>query len=90
MLSLSPPETDPKNVNKSNHEKGEGAVEPSKYLGRTIEARGVKLTLEKWHLDIVREFRGEVPGWEEGIIAKRLFAIIVGEDFRRQGKEFST
>lgn len=62
------------------------SVEPSMYLGKTIYARGVSLTLEQWHLDIVGEFREEVPGWDEGIIAKRLFAIIVGEDLRRQGK----
>lgn len=86
-LPLSPLNADSKSGNKPNQERGESAVEPSKYLGKTIQARGVKLTLEQWHLDIVREFREEVPGWDEGVIAKRLFAIIVGEDFRRQGKE---
>jgi serine/arginine repetitive matrix protein 2 len=77
---------DSKNSN-AKHEGDDGAVEPSKYLGKTIQARGAKLTLEQWHLDIVREFREEVPGWDEGVIAKRLFAIIAGEDLRRQGKE---
>jgi serine/arginine repetitive matrix protein 2 len=86
-LTLSAPNEDSKNGNKPNHERSKGAVEASKYLGKTIQARGVKLTLEQWHLDIVREFREEVPGWDEGVIAKRLFAIIVGEDLRRQGKE---
>jgi len=88
-LPVPPPKANSKNGTGPNHEMGESAVEPSKYLGKTIQARGVKLTLEQWHLDIVREFREEVPGWDEGVIAKRLFAIIVGEDLRRQGKEYS-
>jgi serine/arginine repetitive matrix protein 2 len=82
-----PTNVDSMSGKKLNHDRGEGATEPSKYLGKTIQARGEKLTLEQWHLDIVREFRGEVPGWDEGVIAKRLFAIIVGEELRRQGKE---
>jgi serine/arginine repetitive matrix protein 2 len=88
-LPVPPPNINSKNGTGPNHETGESAVEPSKYLGKMIQARGVKLTLEQWHLDIVREFREEVPGWDEGVIAKRLFAIIVGEDLRRQGKEYS-
>ena len=86
-LPVPSPNADLKNGNKPNHERGEGAAEPLKYLGKTIQARGEKLTLEQWHLDIVHKFREEVPGWDEGIIAKRLFAIIVGEDLRRRGKE---
>jgi serine/arginine repetitive matrix protein 2 len=69
-----------------NHMKDVGITEPSKYLGKTIQARGAKLMLKQWHLDIVQEFRDEVPGWDEGVIAKRLFAIIAGEELRRQGK----
>jgi hypothetical protein len=46
----------------------------------------VSLTLEQWHLDIVNDFRDEVPGWDEGVTAKRLFSIIVAENFRREGK----
>lgn len=82
---LSTSSADRKSDHTSNSKGSEGSVEPSKYLGKTIFARGESLTLEQWHLNIVREFREEVPGWDEGVIAKRLFSIIVAADLRRRG-----
>ncbi|RFU29123.1 hypothetical protein B7463_g7238, partial [Scytalidium lignicola] len=57
----------------------------SKLLGKRLSAQGERIRLEQWHLEIVDEFRGIVPGWEEIVIAKRLFAIIVGEKQRAAG-----
>jgi len=58
----------------------------SQYLGKKISAQGTSLVLEAWHLEIVALFRDEVEGWDEGLVAKRLFAIIVGEQRRKAGK----
>ncbi|KAM3070984.1 hypothetical protein ACMFMG_009891 [Clarireedia jacksonii] len=44
-----------------------------------------RMRLEQWHLEAVDEFRGEVPGWDENVVAKRVFALIVGEERRRKG-----
>ncbi|KAF7961013.1 hypothetical protein EAE96_000682 [Botrytis aclada] len=44
-----------------------------------------KMRLEQWHLEAVDEFRGEVPGWDEAVVAKRVFALLVGEERRRKG-----
>ncbi|KAB8304737.1 hypothetical protein EYC80_004093 [Monilinia laxa] len=44
-----------------------------------------RLRLEQWHLEAVDEFRGEVPGWDEAVVAKRVFALLVGEERRRRG-----
>lgn len=57
----------------------------SKLLGKRISAQGERMRLEQWHLEIVDEFRSIVPGWEEVVIAKRLFALIVGEKQRAAG-----
>jgi hypothetical protein len=65
------------------------AGERSKYLGKKVVAQGTSLVLEQWHLDIVARFRHDVrvaPGWDEGVVAKRLFAIIVGEERRARGE----
>ena len=43
------------------------------------------MKLEQWHLEVVDEFRGYVPGWEEAVVAKRVFALIVGEERRALG-----
>lgn len=43
------------------------------------------MRLKQWHLEVVDEFRGTVPGWEEKVIAMRLFACIVGEEQRKRG-----
>ncbi|KAA8575724.1 hypothetical protein EYC84_004834 [Monilinia fructicola] len=44
-----------------------------------------RMRLEQWHLEAVDEFRGEVPGWDEAVVAKRVFALLVGEERRRRG-----
>ncbi|KAF7871554.1 hypothetical protein EAF04_003661 [Stromatinia cepivora] len=44
-----------------------------------------KMRLEQWHLEAVDEFRGEVPGWDEAVVAKRVFALLVGEERRKRG-----
>lgn len=54
-------------------------------LGKHVTSQGVTLILEQWHLDITDSFRKEVGGWPEEVIAKRLFALIVGEERRRLG-----
>lgn len=43
------------------------------------------MVLEQWHLEVVDEFREEVPGWEEEVIVKRVFALLIGEERRRLG-----
>lgn len=48
-------------------------------LGRVASGEGKSMEIEAWHLDVVDAFRAEVGGWDEGILAKRLFALVVGE-----------
>jgi len=43
------------------------------------------MMLQQWHLEVVDEFRGIVPGWEEKVIAMRVFACVVGEERRALG-----
>ena len=43
------------------------------------------MRFDQWHLEAVDEFRGCVPGWEEKVIAMRVFALIVGEERRALG-----
>lgn len=57
----------------------------SKLLGKNVSAQGEKMKLEQWHLEVVDEFRGQVPGWEEKVVAMRVFACIVGERRRAEG-----
>jgi len=57
----------------------------SKLLGKSISSGGQKLRLEQWHLEVVDEFRGEAPGWEELVIAKRVFSLVCGEKLRAKG-----
>ncbi|GKT98206.1 hypothetical protein FLAG1_00929 [Fusarium langsethiae] len=59
-----------------------------KYLGKTIASQGEAMTLERWHLDCVDAFKAQVGGWDEGALAKRLFALILGE--RRRSQEASS
>ncbi|KAG9245787.1 hypothetical protein BJ878DRAFT_500016 [Calycina marina] len=54
----------------------------SKLLGKWVSSKGEKMKLEQWHLEAVDQFRGEVPGWDEGIIAMRVFSILIGEVYR--------
>ncbi len=53
--------------------------------GKIVTAQGETMALEQWHLDIVDAFCREVGGWDEPVLAKRLFALLVGEERRRQG-----
>ncbi|RGP80341.1 hypothetical protein FLONG3_1490 [Fusarium longipes] len=55
-----------------------------KYLGKTVASQGEAMTLERWHLDCVDAFKAQVGGWDEGALAKRLFALILGERKRSQ------
>ena len=57
----------------------------SKLLGKNVKAQGEKMKLQQWHLEVVDEFRGHVPGWQEDVIAKRVFALIIGEERRALG-----
>jgi serine/arginine repetitive matrix protein 2 len=54
-------------------------------LGKKVEAQGETIRLEEWHLDICACFMDEVEGWEESVVARRLFAIIIGEKRRKAG-----
>lgn len=56
-----------------------------RYLGKTVKSQGEAMRLERWHLDCVDAFKAEVGGWDEGVLAKRLFALILGEERRRRG-----
>ncbi|KAM4059969.1 hypothetical protein HRG_014164 [Hirsutella rhossiliensis] len=55
-----------------------------RYLGKTVKSQGEAMRLERWHLDVVDAFRAAVGGWDEGVLAKRLFALILGEERRRR------
>ena len=57
----------------------------SRLLGRKVFCPEGEMVLEQWHLEVVDEFRGAVPGWDEKVIAMRLFACIVGEEQRKNG-----
>ncbi|KAG5946660.1 hypothetical protein E4U59_003207 [Claviceps monticola] len=54
------------------------------FLGKTVKSHGTGMTLERWHLDCVDAFKAHVGGWEEGVLAKRLFALMLGEETRRR------
>jgi serine/arginine repetitive matrix protein 2 len=54
----------------------------SNLLGKNVNCNGEKLKLQQWHLEVVDEFRGHVGGWQETDIAKRVFALLVGEEKR--------
>ncbi|RKF60537.1 hypothetical protein OnM2_050006 [Erysiphe neolycopersici] len=57
----------------------------SRLLGKYVHsAEGERMKLEQWHLEVVDEFRGMVPGWDEKVIAMRLFALLVGERVRAE------
>lgn len=58
----------------------------SRLLGKQVTSQGESMVLEQWHLDVVDAFAKEAGGgWPEDGLAKRLFALIVGEERRRQG-----
>ncbi|KAK4150118.1 hypothetical protein C8A00DRAFT_18303 [Chaetomidium leptoderma] len=60
-------------------------------LGKLVTAQGETLALEGWHLDVVEAFGEEISGsggdrgWDGVQIAKRVFALLVGEERRRLG-----
>ncbi|KAI0200577.1 hypothetical protein F4808DRAFT_460687 [Astrocystis sublimbata] len=49
----------------------------------TVAAQDARMILEEWHLDVVEAFSSEVEGWDEKGLAKRVFALVVGEERRR-------
>ena len=64
--------------------------------GKIVASQGASLILEAWHLEAVEAFRRElsggdggdaVPEWDDAVLAKRLFALLVGREWRRQKKE---
>jgi serine/arginine repetitive matrix protein 2 len=57
----------------------------SKLLGKKVSSQGESMRFEQWHLEAVDEFRGCIPGWEEKVVAMRVFALIVGEERRALG-----
>jgi hypothetical protein len=61
-------------------------------LGKHVTAQGETMTLERWHLDVVEAFLSQEDASGEGDveggaaqIAKRVFALLVGEERRRLG-----
>ncbi|KAK3371374.1 hypothetical protein B0T24DRAFT_706337 [Lasiosphaeria ovina] len=69
------------------------AATARRLLGKRVTAQGESVALEQWHLDVVAAFAAEVgtngangSGWDETALAKRLFALLVGEQRRRDGK----
>ncbi|KAL2205365.1 hypothetical protein CC79DRAFT_1335893 [Sarocladium strictum] len=66
----------------------EHSARSEKLLGKTVRSQGEAMKLERWHLDCVDAFRMEVgDGWDEGVLAKRLFALMLGEERRARGEE---
>lgn len=57
----------------------------SSLLGKVVTSQGETLELRQPHLDVVDAFKKEVGGWQEEVLAKRLFALIVGTERRRLG-----
>jgi hypothetical protein len=54
-------------------------------LGKEVSAQDAHLLLEPWHLEVIEAFKLEVGGWNERVLAKRLFALVIGEEKRRAG-----
>ncbi|KAG6005331.1 hypothetical protein E4U21_000246 [Claviceps maximensis] len=57
-----------------------------RFLGKTVKSHGKSMTLQRWHLDCVDAFKAKVGGWDEAVLAKRLFALILGEQKRKKNK----
>ncbi|KAL0941094.1 uncharacterized protein CTRU02_203857 [Colletotrichum truncatum] len=55
-------------------------------LGKAVNSHGSSLVMEQWHLDVVDAFKAEVGGWEEEMLAKRVFSLIVGDQLRKEGR----
>ncbi|KAI0602433.1 hypothetical protein F4775DRAFT_241813 [Biscogniauxia sp. FL1348] len=73
----------------------------SALVGQEVVARDARMAIENWHMDVVDAFRLELElesadgdgdedgggcAWDERSLAKRLFALIVGEERRRDGR----
>ncbi|KAK8024804.1 hypothetical protein PG990_002627 [Apiospora arundinis] len=76
----------------SQSQRGSSPPRSAALLGKEVSAQGERIILEAWHLEVVDAFRGETGfdicdacGWDEKTLAKRLFALIVGEERRRRG-----
>ncbi|KAI1155344.1 hypothetical protein F4825DRAFT_71312 [Nemania diffusa] len=52
-------------------------------LGKEVLAQDARLVLEPWHLDVVEAFKLKVGGWDERVLAKRVFALVIGGEKRR-------
>lgn len=57
----------------------------SSLLGKVVTSQGESIELRQPHLDVVDAFKKEVGGWNEEMLAKRLFALLVGTERRRLG-----
>lgn len=57
----------------------------SSLLGKLVTSQDECIELRQPHLDVVDAFKKEVCGWQEEVLAKRLFALIVGTERRRLG-----
>ncbi|KAF6828010.1 hypothetical protein CMUS01_08739 [Colletotrichum musicola] len=55
-------------------------------LGKCVNSHGASLAMGQWHLDVVDAFKAEVGGWEEEVLAKRVFSLVVGEQLRKEGR----
>ncbi|KAI0853979.1 hypothetical protein F5Y00DRAFT_224139 [Daldinia vernicosa] len=62
------------------------APNASALIGKEVSAQGESIILEQWHIEVVEAFAREVGGWSESALAKRIFALIVGEERRRTGR----
>ena len=60
----------------------------SKLLGKKCKAGKEEMRLEQWHLEAVDEFRELVPGWEEGVVAMRVFGLVAGKKLRSRGERW--
>lgn len=58
-----------------------------RYLGKTVRdsnAGGAAMVLERWHLDCVDAFKDIVGGWNEGVLAMRLFSLVMAAERRNR------
>lgn len=55
-----------------------------KYLGKTVKGNGEAIVLERWHLECVDAFNDIVGGWNEGVLAKRVFSLIMAAERRQR------
>jgi serine/arginine repetitive matrix protein 2 len=61
-----------------------------RYLGKTVRdsnSGGAAMVLERWHLDCVDAFRDIVGGWNEGVLAMRLFSLIMAAERRNRPRK---